>query len=375
MKKRSLIIPTITIVLFFVLIVTPFSSSANALDAVYFLLSKMEKDIDGSTETVEYIIALAPNRDLTSGGTMTVTFPDLDDSNWCRTAGSLTVTAVASSSVDLTGTTWDIDAVLPNSGSALTATCSQGGIGSADTITISNIGAVFAATTYGVKLENGVGIIGTDDTAGTHTTTVQIVNGGISDASTFDIYLTDTNEDTVTITATVEEIPTISCSISSNSVDLGSLFPGGAYSTVTNTLTVSTSATTSGYYWAAYGTGDGATDAGLYKSTATTDLLASTGSTTIDLTVLNSEGFGITVSDPDAAGLATVSADFSDATTGTFGALDLLGVGAGARMILSQNGNQTSNETATVTYGGKAAAAAEAGSYSEEVKFVCGAYY
>jgi len=81
----------------------------------------------------------------------------------------------------------------------------------------------------------------------------------------------------------------------------------------------------------------------------------------------------MTVSDPDTAGAAVVPADFSDASAGTFGSLDR--ASAGAQLILYQNGAQTSADVSTITYGAKASGSAEAGSYSEEVHFICGAYY
>ncbi len=81
----------------------------------------------------------------------------------------------------------------------------------------------------------------------------------------------------------------------------------------------------------------------------------------------------MTVSDPDDGGSAAVPTDFSDASTGTFGALDR-GV-AGAQLILYQNGSQSSSESATITYGARASTSAVAGSYSENVIFVCGGYY
>lgn len=360
--------------LIFVISTPLFKSEANSLTALYIYMSRMQTNINGSSATVKHTVAFAPNQNMSSGGTITITFPDADDSQWCRTAGSLVITAISSSIADLAATNWAIDSALPNNGSALAATCSQGsGANSYDRITVTNVGALTGGTTYGFTIENGVaaGVIGTDDTAGTHTTTVTVQSGATIDSSTFDLYLV--SADTVTVSATVQAIPTINCSISSSSVSLGTLYPGGAYSTATNTLTTSTSSTTVGYYWAAYGTGDGATDAGLYKSTPTTDLLASTGSGTITLSGLADEGFGITVSDPDGGGAAVVPADFSDATPGVFGALDR--TSANAQIILYQNGAQTSPDNATVTYGGKAASSAEAGSYQETVYFVCGAYY
>ncbi len=350
-------------------------SRADSLDAVYVYLSRIGTNMNGAgSQQVEIVVAVAPSQNIPSGGQVTLTFPDADDAQWCRTAGALVIAGQASSIVDLTGTNWQIDAVMPDSGSALAATCTQGsGANSSDTITISNVGLLSAGVTYGVKLSNGVaaGVIGTDDTPGTHTTTLVTKNGAVIDSSTFDLYLLA--NDVVTISATVQAVPTVNCSISSNTIGLGTLFPGGAYATATHTISISTSSNTIGYYWAAYGTGDGSTDAGLYKSTATTYLIPSTGSGTINLTGVAAEGFGMTVSDPDVAGSAVVPADFSDASAGVFGALDR--TSAGAQLILYQNGAQLSADVATVTYGARAGASAESGAYTENVNFICGGYY
>ncbi len=337
-------------------------------------LSRLQVNLTGAgVNTVEYVLAIDTGQTIPTAGTITISFPDADDAGWCKTAGSLTITAVSSSAADLAATNWAIDAVLPTSGT-LTAACTQGsGASSVDKITISSVGALTAGTTYGVKLANGsaAGVIGTDDTSGDHEITVEARSGATIDASTFKVNLIA--NDTVVVSATVSAVPSVTCSISSNAVNLGSLYPGGSYSAITHTISTTTATTTGGYYWAAYGTGDGSTDAGLYKSTATTDLLPSTGSSTVDLRTVGAEGFGMTLSDPDGAGAAVVSTDFSDATAGVFGALDR--APAGAQLILYQNGAQTSAENSTVTYGGRAGAAAVAGSYSESVIFVCGGYY
>ena len=376
MKKSNIRRFVIAIALFCSLsffIFPSFKSNAGALTAVYLYLSRIEANVAGSAEKLEIVLAIDTSQTIPTGGTVKLYFPDTDDAMWCRTAGALTVTAITSSAADQASTNWAIEAGLPTSGT-LTATCAQGsGPSSVDTITITNVGALTAGTTYGVKLANGstAGVIGTDDTAGEHEITVEAKSGTTIDSSTFKVYLIA--NDTVVVSATVSSVPSVNCTISSNTVNLGSLYPGGSYATGTHTITTSTSTTTSGYYWAAYGEGDGSTDAGLYKSTATTDLLASTGSATIVLTGVDSEGFGMTLSDPDAAGAATVVADFSDASAGTFGALDR--ATAGAQLILYQNANQSSGESSTVTYGARAASSAQAGSYQESVTFVCGGYY
>lgn len=371
----KLIIPSITVLVLTFLVVLPsFKTNAAALAAAYVYLSRIEANLAGTAgNEVEIVLAIDTSQSIGSGGTVTLQFPDADDGLWCRTAGALTVAGATASPADSTGV-WDIDAVLPDSGSALAAACTAGsGASSFDTIVISNVGALTAGTTYGVSLANGTaaGVLGTDDTAGTHTVSLEAKNGTTIDVSTFDLRLI--TDDTVVISATVAAIPSINCSISSNTVDLGTLYPGGSYLEATHTITTSTSATADGYYWASYGTGDGSTDAGLYKSDATTYLLASTGSTTVTLTAIESEGFGMTVSDPDAAGAAAVPADFAAGTAGQYGALDT--GPSGAQLILYQNENQTSGENSTITYGARASSAAEPGSYSESVIFVCGGYY
>jgi len=371
MKNRKALLPLlilgISLIGSFFFFLPNFKSNAGALTAAYLYLSRIKTDINGSSATVEYVLAIAPTQTIPTGGTVTLYFPDGDDASWCRTAGSLTVAGVAASAADMTSTNWDIDSALPTSGT-LTAACTQGsGASSVDTITISSVGALTAGTTYGVKITNGstAGVIGTDDTAGEHEVTAEAKNGTTIDSGTFKVYLIA--NDQVVVSATVASTPSVNCSISANTVDLGSLYPGGSYSTGYHTIT------TSGYYWAVYGQGDGSTDAGLYKSSATTYLLASTGSTTIDLRTAGVEGFGLTATDPDGAGSANVSSDFGSGTAGVFGSLDR--GPAGAQLLIYQNGSQSSAESSTITYGAKAGTSAVAGSYQETVTFACGGYY
>ncbi len=372
-KNLLLILPTV-LLSFGLLSFFTFKSNAGALTSAYFYMSRMKINLAGTAgNTVQFVAALSTTQNIPTAGTVTIYFPDGDDAMWCRTAGALTVTAVSSSTADLAATNWAIDAVLPTSGT-LSATCTQGsGSNSADTIVISNVGALTGGTTYGVQIANGTtaGVIGTDDTAGEHEITLEARSGTTIDSGTFKAFLIA--NDQVVVTATVASTPSVNCTISSNAVSLGSLYPGGSYSTATHTIGTSTSTTTSGYYWAVYGTGDGANDAGLYKSTATTDLLESTGSATIDLRGIGSEGFGMIASDPDSGGTATVSTDFRDTTPGVFGALDR-GI-TGAQLFLYQNESQSSSESSTITYGAKAGSSAQAGSYQETVTFICGGYY
>jgi len=361
------LLPT-SVLIFFVSFILLSTTQAATLAAVYLFMSRLKVDLDGVSagETVEMILAIDTASAVSSGGTITIAFPDNDDTMWCRTAGALTVATQASSAADLSGTNWQIDSGLPASGT-LSATCTQGGAGTVDTITISNVGALTAGTTYGVKLTSNTGKLGTDDTAGEHIVTVSANYGGTPvDSKSFKVYLV--TDDVVVVQATVSDVPSVVCTISSNSVNLGTLYPGGTYATGTHTI--STTTTSSGYYWAVYGTGDSSTDAGLYNGTT---LIPSGTTATLDLTSSSVYGFGMTLTDPDAADPATVTTNFVNTPTGTFGTIDRLY--SGAKMVLYQNGTQGTAEQSTVTYGAKAQAAATSGTYYEYVYFICGGYY
>jgi hypothetical protein len=377
MKSKTKIVSTLLLtifsLLFYFLFFPSFKSNAGTLPDLYFYMSRIKADLNGGTgQVVEYVVAFEVSQSFSSGGQVEITFPISDDSEWCRTAGNLIATGVTASAADLSGTDWDIDSALPDTGSGLSAACTQGnGSTTVDTITITAVGALSTATTYGVKITNGssAGVIGTSATTGLRTITVEVSEGTTIDSKAFSVsILTD---DQVVVSATVSAAPSVTCQISTNSVSLGTLYPGGSF--VTATHTIGTSSSNAGYYWAAYGQGDGSTDAGLYKVAPSAYLIASTGSTTIDLTGGNAEGFGMTVSDPDAGGSAAVPSNFQTGTLGQFGALDR--AAAGARLILYQSDEQASTENATITYGARASSSAVSGSYSETVTFVCGGYY
>jgi hypothetical protein len=145
------------------------------------------------------------------------------------------------------------------------------------------------------------------------------------------------------------------------------------YVTGTHTLTASTSDNAAGYFWVAYGQGDGSTNAGLYKSTATTYLIESdNSSSTVDISDPGSEGFGMNVTVPMEGAVAGTG--FGDNSAGVFGSL---GMGpSNAELISYRNwGPQTTPADTTITYGARAGSSAEAGTYSETVTFVCGGYF
>ena len=356
----KIVIPTLFIA-FFASFLFVYSSKAATLANAYLYMSRVQA---GITTGMQYVLAINTTTTIPTGGTITIEFPDAEDTTWCRTSGSLTVTGVTSSIVDLNTTGWDIDAALPGT---LSGSCAQGsGAGSSDRFTITGLTQLTAGTTYGVSISGNVGVLGTNGTAGQKDVIVTAYQGTTSDSMTFKIQLL--TSDQVVVSAEVSAAPSVGCTISSTTVNLGTLYPGGNYAIGTHDI--STSAT-SGYYWAAYGYGNNSTDAGLYKSSATTYLIESSlKGATINLTVAGSEGFGLTVSQPAGA---VVPANFSNAVAGTFGTINR--TSANARLILYQNGAQGSSESATVTYGARAGTSAQAGSYQETVTFVCGGYY
>jgi hypothetical protein len=354
-------IPTLLIVIFASFFVH-FSSQAATIAAVYVYMNRVQA---GLSTGVEYTIAIRPVTAIPTGGSVTIVFPDAEDGAWCTTAGNLTTTGATSSTADQSSGNFKIASALPGT---LSGTCTKGsGSGSADTITITGLTALTANTTYGVNIKGGTGVLGTSAGAGEREVTVSVFSGATMDSKTFKIYLI--SNDSVVVSATVSEAPTVNCTISANSVNLGTLYPGGAFAIGSHTI--STSAT-NGYYWAAYGQGDGSNDAGLWKATSVTKLIPSTGSTTVDLNPANAEGFGMVLTQP--AGGSVVPANFNlNPASGVFGALDMKL--AGARMIIYKTSGAGSAEVSTVTYGAKAGTGAPAGAYSETVTFVCGGYY
>lgn len=366
MKKRKTFL---TLVLVMALVGTMVAgplvkrSQAAALVNAYMLLSDIEA---GLTTGVTYVFAMQPSQSFTTP-TLTIDFPVADDGEWCATAGTLTATGVATSAGDANGTGHEIDLVMPGT---MTASCTEGdGTTTGDKITVTGITALTNSNVYGISLVGNTGALGTS-TDGSHLVTVSLTEGANIDTMTFGVQLL-TNPDVV-VSATVTAAATVTCSLSSNTVALGALYPGGAYVSGNHTITAQTSAGADGYYWAVYGQGDGSSDAGLYN--AAPYLIPSTGSGTVNLNT--TEGFGMTVTDPDGAGgtTATVEADFATGTPGIYGALDR--AYAGAQILTYQQGAaEATGDTATVSYAAKAGGSANTGAYQETVTFLCGGYY
>jgi hypothetical protein len=366
--KKTAYVLSVPFIAMLLLLSPVFVSEAATLNSAYVMLSRMQANLT-STANLELYIAFETSGAVDSGSTLTLEFPDGDDTNWCQTAGSdLTVTGVSSTPADSTGA-YDIDSALPGT---LSASCSQGsGSGSVDTITVTGLTALSSVTTYGVKISNGsTAKLGTSS-AGQKVVTLTVDDGSDPETKSFGINLV--SNDQVQISAEVVNPPTVTCSLSTNSVDLGNLYRGGMYVTGSHTISASTSDNAAGYYWVAYGQGDGSTNAGLYKSSATTYLIESDNSSaTVDISTPGSEGFGMNVEVPTDEAVAGTG--FGDNSDGVFGSLGM-GV-SNAELISYRNwGPQTTTADTTITYGARAGSSAEAGSYSETVTFVCGGYF
>ncbi len=362
-----------------VLVIYPVSSQAATLDAAWVRLSRMQQNLDGAgANSVTVFVGFTAERNTASNSTLTLDFPS--DSGWCRNAGTLEIDRDGTSggdvldalteSSELAGGNYEVDAYIPD-GTTISATCATSGT----TITITNIGNLTQGTTYGFYLSSSTGVIGTPNNTG-ELVTVTITNGANVDSAIFDVELLA--DDTVTVSATVADAPTITCTLGATTANLGTLYKGGAANSSSHTLTTTTSAdATNGFYWTVYGTGDGI-DAGLYKSTATVYLLPSdnpvgAGSTPGSVANLTTaEGFGITLA--AGTGSETIPGYFDGVTAADVGLLGASGVG-GAQLLMYKVSAQTSASAATVTYYARAGATAQAGSFTENVTYSCGLYF
>jgi hypothetical protein len=368
-KAIPILITTFITALFFFVLSPVFKSQAGTLGNTYLFLSRIQTGLTGGAgQEVEMILAFTPSQSFSSGTEVEIFFPMADNAKWCTIAGSLTVTGVTSGAPDVSGE-HEITAALPGT---LSASCSQGdGTTTVDTISITGVGALVNTATYGVKISNGSGTtpgtLGTSSVAGSRTVTVQVSDANNLDSKAFGVYLL--TDDTVEITATVTAAPTVTCTLTPVTVSLGPLYPGGGLVEVLSSDQITTSSTNGGYYWAAYGKGNG-TNAGLYNSLGSYLISSGTGTGTINISGGGSEGFGINLTPPLGA---TVTTDFQRVTPGVYGSLGA--APAGARLILYKASATTPGHSASVYYGARAGASAVSGDYIEYLTYVCGGYY
>lgn len=169
------------------------------------------------TSGVQHEVFLTPTTAVSGGvgaNKVILVFPDADDTLWCRTAGSLTVTAITNP----TGATETSGTLLPGS---LTGACTQGSGGSSyDTFTISGVNNLSAGTNYGVRFVGNTAALGTAAAANDIKVTVK-TNNGTSDIDSHIISLSLVSSDQITVTANIDQ--TLSVALSANSASLGTL--------------------------------------------------------------------------------------------------------------------------------------------------------
>jgi len=162
-----------------------------------------------------------------SGGAGTnkviLVFPDADDGKWCRTAGTdLLITGITNATGVPAGSTEDATA-LPGT---LTGACVKGTTtDSFDTITVSGVDNLSAATKYGVRIgqkaSGPTGLLGTAATAANSIQVTLKTNNGTSDIDTAAMAVSLIASDQVAVTATV--VPTLTVSLDTNTAALGTL--------------------------------------------------------------------------------------------------------------------------------------------------------
>jgi len=156
------------------------------------------------------IVFTVPSGNTDTEAEVHLQFPDADDGLWCATAGAGTATG---------STTYATNA-LP---ATLAVSCAQGsGASSYDTITITGVTNLSASTEYGVLItDTGVGSFGTPTTSTTGVITVSTRDSGQTDIDSQQVAVDIISDDQVAVSADVE--PTITVSLSANSIDLGTL--------------------------------------------------------------------------------------------------------------------------------------------------------
>jgi hypothetical protein len=337
-------------------------TEASGLTSAYVYLSRIKTSI---TSGVTMTFVVKPSANVASGGTLTIRFPDADDNQWCHDSGGSSL----ANSVDMTGFVDVLESVISLPGT-LTASCTTGtGAGSYDTITVSGLTALTAGTAYGVRVSGNAATLGTASSAGDHIVTVNVTQGTNIQSYSYGIDLI--TDDQVVISATVADAPTVNCTLSTNTLSLGTLFRAGSYAAASHTFTASTSLGANGYYVAAWGTGDGSTNAGLYNVGGPYLISSNFAGNTVNLAAV--EGYGLRATDPDAGGSAAVHPDFANATASVFGTIGR--TSANAKILFYQTSVETAGDTSTIYHGASAGAGATVGNYTETVTFMCGGYY
>lgn len=203
---------------------SPSQADAATLTFRALFPSRIQADVASG---VTYSLAFTPATTTTDpagavDNSVILRFTDATDTEWCRTAGSLTITGFTN---DFTGTA---PAALPSSDSgAPTGTCVQGtGATDYDYLEIEQVGTITAGTKYGFTATANTAVLGTSDTGAN-----QIYRVCTDDTEGMDDQCTGATDtafgaldliadDTVSVTAAVSE--TFDFTLGSTTCTLGS---------------------------------------------------------------------------------------------------------------------------------------------------------
>jgi hypothetical protein len=252
----------------------------------------LNRNAENLTTGVAHEIQFTPATAVSGGAGVNkviLVFPDADDGKWCATAGALVVTTTGLK---------DTATALPGTP---TAACVKGvGAASYDTITISAVDDLSAATLYGVKLtDTGVGKLGTPANTTSGIITMKTNNNTIDiDSTNFVIDILASDQ--ISISGVVD--PTLTFSISDSSIGFGTITSAavryvtadllGSATEATNglpsTVTVSTNGT--GGVVVEIKDTNANSASGLYSNAGSGKTIASAASTAV---TLGNEGFGV----------------------------------------------------------------------------------
>lgn len=360
------IIVALGTIIILVLLLSPFYfSSAGTLSTVRDRLSRVKQGLESG---VDHYVVFTTDSSVATTSVLILEFPDDQDGQWCRTAGT-----------DLTvaGITEDSSTALPGT---LSGRCFKGsGASSYDTIYVCSSDQTWAAATkYGVSIKDGsTGKLGTKESAAND---IKVdVKTGYADTCTTSVTIVDKSslalsiltDDQVAVLATVN--PSISFSVATPTLDFGTLSPsavryatgatGGSASEPTDTteVTCSTNAP-NGLIVSIRSTGDGTGaegngSAGLYKSSSPTDLIEAATSTSV---TAGTDGYGIYGT--SASGL-TIEEGFDNDETSD------VAITTTSQTIFSATG-PVSSGTAKVVAKAALAATTRAGSYADALTLV-----
>lgn len=230
------------------------------------------------------------------------------------------------------------------------------------TITASASSIVAAGHLATIKIPNAQI---TNPATGTYVITI---GGSFGDTGSFAVYITGTNDDQVTLTATVD--PSITFSLSGTSSAFGTLVPG-VVDTADTVITLTVGTNGNGGYMITVRDVGNTTNPGLYSSLASSLIGSADGSynATADLSSVPT-GYGMQAA--CTAGCTTnthVNSDYRQAAN-TVGAFTLTD-----KNVVTYGSSTSADHTITNTYKARASASTKAGSYTDTLTYIATATF